>query len=159
MKFIVKESELGGKGCFATENINKGEKITELVGETVQRNEINKRITEGIEVIDDPLQIAEDLFVDLDKPSRFFNHNCDPNAGIKGKNELFALKNISKGEEIAFDYSTTVGKDIKWFMSCKCDSKNCRKKIGNVLTIPKNDLEEYKKKGVLPNFIKMQFKT
>ncbi len=159
MKFIVKESKFNGKGCFAVEEIKKGEKITELTGEIVSQDEINKRIADGTERLDDPLQITENQFIDLDRPSIFFNHSCDPNAGVRGKNELFALKNIFKGEEITYDYSSVVGKNIDWFMSClcKCGSKNCRKKIGNVLTIPVKYLKNYKKKGVLPDFIKNQF--
>lgn len=161
MKFTVKTSKISGQGCFATRNIKKGEKITELMGERVSRNEIHRRIEEGIENIDDPLQIGDELFIDLDEPSRFFNHSCNPNAGIRGENELFALKDIPKNEEITFDYSTTVSKNINngaWTMDCKCNAKNCRKKIGNILTIPKEKLRQYAKVGALPDFIKDQIK-
>jgi len=156
MKFDIRRSKIGGKGCFATKDINKEEVIKRLSGEVVSRTEINKRILKGIERIDDPLQIGDDLFIDLDEPSYFFNHSCNPNAGIRRKSELFAIKGISKGEEITFDYSTTVGKDIDWIMNCHCQSKNCRKKIGNILTIPKRQLERYDKLGAIPDFIKKQ---
>ncbi len=161
MKFTVKESKLGSKGSFATENIKKGETIKLLTGEVLSRDEINKRIVEEKEGNDDPLQIGDELFIDLDEPSRLFNHSCDPNTGIRGENELFAIRDISKGEEITFDYSTTVGSIIRgninpWTMDCNCKSKNCRERIGHVLTIPKKRLEEYAEMGALPDFIKKQ---
>jgi len=123
MKFDIRRSKIGGKGCFATKDINKEEVIKRLSGEVVSRTEINKRILKGIERIDDPLQIGDDLFIDLDEPSYFFNHSCNPNAGIRRKSELFAIKGISKGEEITFDYSTTVGKDIDWIMNLSWDTE------------------------------------
>ena len=160
MEFTIKESKIGGKGCFATEDIKDGEVITELKGEEVSLKEIKKRIAEGRENLDDPLQIDDYLYIDLDEPSRTFNHSCDPNSGVRGKNELFAIKDIKKGEEITYDYSTVVGTtvdiDVIWSMNCNCGSRDCRKKIGNYLTIPKKKLEAYKKKGAFPDFIKKQ---
>jgi len=156
MKLEIKESKIVGRGSFATEGVKKGETIKVLTGERVSREETEKRINEGREYVDDPLQIGDNLYLDLDESSRLINHSCDPNSGICGESELFAIKNIEKGEEITFDYSTTVGKNISWYMKCNCSSKNCRKKIGNVLTIPKETLKRYNQAGALPDFIRNQ---
>ena len=155
-KVIVKGSRLEGNGSFAKTNIPKGELITEFLGERFTRDEIHKRIIEGMERLDDPLQIGDDLFIDIDNNALFINHSCDPNSGIKGENQLYAIRNIEKGEEITFDYSTTVGKNIDWIMDCKCGSNNCRGKIGNIMSVPKERIEYYKKAGVLQDFIREQ---
>jgi len=44
----------------------------------------------------------------------FFNHSCDPNAGLQIDGQkvwLVAIKNITQGEEITWDYSTTMDED------------------------------------------------
>lgn len=157
MKLIIKKSMLGGLGSFAPNNIKKGSRIKTLSGEKVSLEEIRKRISERRESVDDPLQIDERLYLDLDEDSRLINHSCNPNAGIRGVSELFAIRDIKSGEEITFDYSTTVGKTITgWFMGCNCGYDKCRKQIGNVLTIPREVLSKYKKLGALPDFIKNQ---
>jgi len=70
------------------------------------------------------------------------------------------LRNISKGEEITYDYSTTVGPNIpqsEWLMKCNCESEKCRKLIGNILTIPKDNLENYKRLGALQEYMTTEF--
>jgi SET domain-containing protein len=56
------------------------------------------------------------------------NHSCDPNCGVVGERELAALRDIRRGEEVTFDYSTNVGWD-GFMMECRCGKKNCRKFI------------------------------
>jgi len=156
MKFTVKTSNIKGKGCFATKNIKEGEFITKFLGKRFTCEGINKRIEQGLR-IDDPIQIGEDLFIEIEGPQLFFNHSCDPNSGVRGLNKLIAIKDISKGEEITFDYSSTVGKNINyWDMDCKCNSPDCRKKLGNIKTIPKQKIKEYFKAGILQDFIRKQ---
>ena len=156
MKTYIADSKLGGRGTFAKEDIKKGEHIRDLTGETITIDEVWKRIESGEENYDDPLNITEELFLDLDEPSRQINHNCEPNAGLRGKSELFAIRDINKDEEITYDYSTTVGTHIPfevWHMECVCGAKNCRKTIANVLSIPKEQLEKYKKLGALQDYV------
>lgn len=69
----------------------------------------------------------------------FFNHSCNPNSGIKIKGNrviLIAIKNIKKGKEITWDYSTTMDED-EWEMCCMCKIKNCRKIIRDFKYLPK----------------------
>lgn len=56
------------------------------------------------------------------------NHSCDPNCAVSGERELVAFRDIRKGEELTFDYSTNVGWD-GFAMECKCGKRNCRKTI------------------------------
>ena len=67
------------------------------------------------------------------EPADFFNHSCEPNAGLKGQLFLVALRDIGAGEEICFDYamvvSESVGSDVVFTMSCNCGSARCRREI------------------------------
>ena len=59
----------------------------------------------------------------------YFNHSCDPNAGINGQIFLVAMKNIKEGEEITFDYAMALCKSRgtkTYKIKCHCGSKNCR---------------------------------
>ena len=54
------------------------------------------------------LQIGVNRYLDLDEPGRLVNHSCDPNAAIREELLLVAIRDIQIGEEIRFDYSTTI---------------------------------------------------
>lgn len=155
-KLKTKDTGKYGLGVFADEDIKKGETIKIFTGEIIDFAETEKRIKEGNENRTDTLQVGLELDMDLDEESRSFNHSCDPNAGFRGLCELIAIKNIEKGEEITFDYSATVGPNVPaslWEMPCDCGSTNCRKVIGNVLTIPKEQLNKYREANALQDYI------
>lgn len=94
----------------------------------------------------------------MNDQSKSINHSCQPNTGIRGKNDLYALEDIKAGDEITFDYSTTVGRNNDWNMICHCGNLRCRKIIRNFLSIPKQQFDYYSKLKVLPDFIKAQLK-
>jgi len=152
-KLVVKSTGKYGKGIFAGEDIRKGEVIYVLSGERMNLAEMISRVNSKKEYIDDPLQIGKRTYIDLDTFSHTFNHNCDPNAGIRKNSELFALRDIKKGEEITYDYSATIA-PTKWHMKCKCGSHKCRKILSDVRSIPKGQLEKYKKLGALQKYMK-----
>jgi len=155
MELVVKESFIGGKGVFAKTLIPKGERIVFLEGEKVSLSEVRQRIAEGTLSSDDPLQVGDEEFLLLEQElSYHFNHSCNPNAGVRGKNELFALRNIQKGEEIMFDYSTTEVPDTPWSMKCVCGDSSCRKLVAGLLSIPTEQLQKYKEHGAIPDYLK-----
>ena len=161
MKLLIKDSKIGGKGVFAGEDIFRGGVIFILNGEMVSFDECRRKVLQGEVRVDDPLQIGEKAFLILDELSYLFNHCCVPNAGLRKRSELFALRNISKGEEITYDYSTTVAPNIDatmWTMRCKCQAKNCRKEIRNILLIPSNVLEKYIKENAVQDYMKILLK-
>jgi SET domain-containing protein len=169
-KFIIEESKLGGKGVFAKEKINRGELIKNLSGEIITEQQFLERLSSGSEAYNDPFQIdvgendegegmLDRKYIDLDELSRTFNHSCDPNAGIRNISDLVAIRNIEVGEEITYDYSTTVSKtELEFSMPCNCGSNKCRKIISSVSSIPEEQLKEYKDNNVLPNYIKIQLR-
>lgn len=156
MKFEIKETKKYGKGVYAKELIKEGEIIYTLTGERINETDCDKMIEEGKISNDDPLQISRDQYFLLDDISRSFNHSCEPNAGLKGESILFAIRDILPNHEIVYDYSTTVPPYNDTFTTmnnCLCSSEICRKELGNVLSIPKDVLDYYIKKGALQDYI------
>ena len=72
-------------------------------------------------------QVGYDRYV-VPKPGSVgwsINHSCEPNCWIVGKRGIETMRNVARGEELTFDYSTNVG----WAdcsMACACGKKNCR---------------------------------
>ncbi|MDO8508966.1 MAG: SET domain-containing protein [Nanoarchaeota archaeon] len=165
--FEIKKSKIAGNGIFASKEIKKGQTIYFLSGELCSLDEIIKKVNNGVEEPSDPLEVENEEYLDLDETSRTFNHLCNPNAFIRGRNELVALKNITIGEEITFDYSTTMNDNeekIKaagrtlWTCKCNCGAKNCRGIINQFKTLSKKRQEFYIKNMYVPDFILRKFK-
>lgn len=117
-KLVIKDTGKYGKGVFTGEDIRKGTIIHVLDGERMDIMELVEKVNKDEEDIDDPLQIGRRTYIDLDKLSRTFNHSCDPTTGIRKRSEMFALKNIEKGEELTYDYSSIIA-PTKFRMKCK----------------------------------------
>lgn len=153
----IKNSIISGRGTFATVPIPRGTYITTLTGNPFPKKDIDA-ICEALNIHnDDPLQIDEKTMLALDPPSKTINHSCQPNAGLRHQCDLYAIQDIYPGEEITYDYSTTVGTDDPaWRMHCHCETVICRKEIGYILSLPAITLSKYREYDVLPDFIKRE---
>jgi hypothetical protein len=123
-----------GLGLFATQPIKKGAKIVRYFGPLLDsRNKKhddieNKYLFElnGRWTIDGSVR---------KNVARYINHACRPNAesdvsARKRKVVIRAIKNISPGEEINYDYGTDYFKAYLKPIGCKCAScENKRKKL------------------------------
>jgi len=158
MRLNIKKTHMG-RGVFAGQAIAKGAVIAAVKGKECGWEEVEKLIKKGVVRVDDPFQIGEDDFLLLNRLSVLFNHSCQPNAGITKKREVVALRAIQIGEEICYDYRATVCTHSSWTMRCKCGTSVCRKKIGNVRTIPRSVLKSYKARGLLSAFIRSELKV
>lgn len=121
----------GYRGVFATQPILAGELVTTIQGWT--------STTEDLDDSWFALQIGPDRWLCSDGQSLddCVNHSCDPNLGFTtGEPILFALRDISPGDELTWDYSTSLSLP-EWSLDCLCGSPNCR---GVVL--PWGDLAE-----------------
>jgi uncharacterized protein len=98
------------------------------------------------------LQVGADDYVYLDEPARFFNHSCDPNCGVRPDLTLVALRAIAPGEELTYDYSTTM-LERKWTMDCKCRTDLCRGVVMDFDLIPEERREFYLRNEVVQDFI------
>lgn len=162
----IKKSRIAGKGVFAKEGIAKLSTIRFLTGELCTLDEVLRRVENGEEEASDPLEVGDEEYLDLDEISRTFNHSCDPNSFIRGENELVALRDIKRGEEITYDYSTTMndneekilgaGREL-WTCACHCGSKNCRGVIDQFKTLPRSVQRYYTGHGFMPDFMLRRF--
>lgn len=104
-----------------------------------------------LDIIDLPKDKCIGLSGNLDDK---VNHSCNPNCKILVINTrafLYSIKVIKPNDEITFDYSTIIASDFTF--NCSCKSYNCRKIIGNVLSLNDNDFKKMKNLGIIPSFI------
>jgi SET domain-containing protein len=109
-----------GKGVFARSPIPGGRRVIEMTG----------RLMPSADLTDDMLamQVGADLWLCSDGSSvdDMLNHSCDPNLGFaRGDWTLYATRDIAAGEELTWDYSTSIAED-GWSLDCRCRAPNCR---------------------------------
>lgn len=84
------------------------------------------------------------------------NHSCDPNAGLRFTDEgviLVALRDIASGDEISWDYSTTLAQS-NWHMICQCRAPNCRRVIGNFETLSPERQEFFRARNLVAPYLR-----
>jgi hypothetical protein len=121
-KNVKAKRGIAGLGLFAEEDIKKGERIIEYIGNTLL----------GQEAIDAPanmylFEVSRNKTIDGSprwNKARYINHSCDGNAESetrKGRVFIQAIKNIKKGEEITYDYGEEFF--LEYCSDCKCGAK------------------------------------
>ena len=138
-----------GHGLFAVADIRAGESILRFDGERIS---LADAIAKG-DTMANPLQVGPFEYVDLVAPGVFGNHSCDPNAGVKADRTLVALRDIRFGEEVRYDYSTTMWEEM-WTMPCRCGAPNCRGVVEDFPLLPDAVRERYLRLGVVQRFIR-----
>ncbi len=125
----IRNTNKYGKDIFAKKNIKPKELLSIFGGYVMTlREEANL----PKDYSDTGIQIAENFVITSANKKEnidYFNHSCDPNAGINGQIFLVAMRNIKKGEQIVFDYAMVLSKakNARFYkMKCLCGSKNCR---------------------------------
>jgi hypothetical protein len=91
-----------------------------------------------------------------DHPGRYLNHSCEPNAAILKINHqilVVAAAPIDPGDEVVFDYSTSIGDDDVWTMRCNCGEPTCRGRIKRFGSLPRALQERYLAAGLVPKYI------
>src|SRR5215467_16098026 len=127
MVLVIRRSKIHADGVHTTSLVKKGTVVAEYTG---------PRLTnEGADEIYDrsPRTYLFGLVdgkhvIDGDGIAAFINHSCDPNCEadeIKGRVIIRAIRRISAGEEIAYDYNLYDGKDDDPAL-CFCGAKSCR---------------------------------
>ncbi len=135
----VEKSKIAGKGVFTKEPFKKGEIVFILKGKFKKHHPKNSKESKN-----GPnwVGVGEDIWIDPIDISQYLNHSCQPNMGIKGRVEFVALHNIKKDEELTFDYSITE-MDEFWEFPCNCRSRNCRKILHSIQSLPKPVFKHY----------------
>ncbi|MFA6304696.1 MAG: SET domain-containing protein-lysine N-methyltransferase [Patescibacteria group bacterium] len=147
--FIVKQNNKGF-GVYTKRAYKNSQIICQMSGQEKSLKDLI--LSNGYEFensIIDPLQIGERAYVAMEKPYSLINHSCDPNSAIVGINTLVALKDIKKGEELTYDYSTTIDESF----NCKCGSKKCRKAVSDFFALSEKIQKFYISKKAVPDFI------
>jgi len=114
----------GGRGVFALSSFQKDELIAIWGGEVITVEQTADLPMEKRRLI---LQVEDNHFLLSSKegPADWVNHSCDPNSGLSGHIVLVAIRNISRGEEICFDYAMSDSSAFDEF-SCGCGTPECR---------------------------------
>lgn len=139
--FDIRESDIQGRGAFATRKIRKGTRLIEYTGERISNDEADARYDESRmrrhhtflftltprTVIDGAVNGNESIYI---------NHSCDPNCEAvieDGRIWIEALRTIQDGEELAYDYqyerTGENDEDLERFYKCNCGAAACRGSI------------------------------
>ncbi|HVO42866.1 MAG TPA: SET domain-containing protein-lysine N-methyltransferase [Aggregatilineales bacterium] len=135
-KLEKRESPTIGKGMFAKEPIAKGELLAlwgGLVINAQERAHLPEPARHYTIQIDTHFHLTSSQW---DNDADYFNHSCDPNAGLRGQIGLVAMRDIAAGEEVCFDYAMSES-DPDYKLECICGLPRCRKIItGNDWKLP-----------------------
>lgn len=135
---LVRDSNVHGRGVFATRRIEKGERIIEYLGERVSHEEADRRYELKEENDSHTFLFIVDSKTVIDagvdgNDARFFNHSCDPNCeSVVEKRRVYieAIRAIEPGEEMTYDYQIYKDEDdpenIDEVFACRCGFANCR---------------------------------
>lgn len=136
-----------GRGVFAGEPIGSGREILRFTGRVLTLRDVRAKHERAC----DALQIGVDQYLDLEDPGRLVNHSCRPNLGVVADRRLIALRDIVAGEELRFDYSTTISDG--WTMTCCCGVAECRGVIAAFQLLPAELQQRYALLGIVQRFI------
>jgi hypothetical protein len=112
-----------GRGVFATQPIARGTCLVICQGWIAKSDALSDAWL--------ALQVGPDewLCSTGEQLDDCINHSCEPNAGFTtGEPALFALRDIAAGEQISWDYSTSIS-ETGWTLQCLCGTPSCRKMI------------------------------
>lgn len=151
-RVFISESKIG-KGVFALKDFFPGEYIFTLRGKKFKRNDPIHLTELGANLI----QTGYKTYIMPDAPGVYLNHSCSPNAGIYKNRKVIAIEKINSGDEITFDYSTTMQENF-WTLDCLCNTKSCRKRIVDFKLLPVKIKKRYLLRNVVQGFIATSYK-
>ena len=116
----IRPAGVKGLGAFAVRPIPAGTRVLPIAGWVLPSD----RLTDDLLA----MQVGPDLWLcsDGSSPDDRVNHSCEPNLGFAhGEAVLYALRDIAAGEELTWDYSTSIN-EPGWTLECACGSASCR---------------------------------
>ena len=134
----VRNSPVHGRGVFAAQNISKGKRIVEYLGDRVSHDAADKRYEDHDENDNHTFLFIVDKHTVIDagvggNDARYINHHCEGNCeSVIQYRRVFndATRNIVKGEELGYDYEIGRDKDdppnVDEIYACRCGSPKCR---------------------------------
>lgn len=163
------DSTIAGVGLFAQRDFEPGQRICRLSGTLHSLAEVVAEPDDGRFSGADVLGVDDGWYLVLDELHRCFNHSCDPNAAVVGTGdrvEMIAIRDVRSGDEVTFDYSTTMADDEEtivaaghslWRCTCRCGAGNCRGEIDQFATLTPERQRRYLDRGWAPDFVLRAF--
>ncbi len=141
MGLIIRSSAIHAAGCYTTTAIRKGTRVVEYTGRRISKELADEKYenspTTYLFGIGDG-----SLVIDGHGTAMFINHSCDPNCEteeIAGRVWITAIRNISAGEELTYDYYLYDGGEDE--AHCNCGAKKCRKSMYSPEELKRRDRE------------------
>lgn len=135
LKLRVADSQIEGRGLFATVVIRAGEVLfDDDPSHDADDSHVvmtDEEFAAFIKTVDkyNAVALGDGLHrvnLNLDDPSTCGNHSCDPNAWLADDHiTLVARRDISVGEEVTTDYAMWSDTSA-WRMDCNCGAARCR---------------------------------
>lgn len=151
--FRVGENHLG-KAVYAAAPIAEGETLLEFTGRRFRADQVPS-LMQGSG--DRFVQVTPDHYMGPSgRIDDLVNHSCAPNAGLRFTEDgvfLVAVRAIAQGEEISWDYSTTL-KESNWHMICQCRAPECRRVIGNFESLDPDRQEWFRARNLVAPYLR-----
>ncbi|MFZ5746871.1 MAG: SET domain-containing protein [Pseudomonadota bacterium] len=151
--FRVDENHLG-KAVFAATAFGTGDVLIEFTGRRFHSDQVPSLMRGQSDRF---VQVTPDHYMGPSgRIDDLVNHSCDPNAGLRFTEDgvfLVAIRAIEPGEEVTWDYSTTIA-ESNWHMICQCRSDNCRRVIGNFDSIDPERQEFYRARNLVAPYLR-----
>lgn len=150
--YTVRETA-NGKGVFATKDIPPQTILMRVTGEVLDFAS-TKFLGERESYT---LQVDINRYLLTKPPFCYVNHCCNPNTALDADLFLYSLRTIKAGEQICWDYSTTM-LERSWTMKCSCGAANCRGLITDFDLLPREVQQRYLRMGIVLPFIVRKLK-
>ncbi len=137
----VRDSQIHGRGVYATQVIPKGARIIEYTGKRMPWADVPADPNDPHTFIFG-LDHGQVINAGIDgNEARWINHSCDPNCEAIGKGDrifICAMKQIRAGEELFYDYALQldepITEELEAEYKCHCGAASCR---GTLLELKK----------------------
>lgn len=129
MALIIRSSAIHAAGCYTTEPVKNGTRIVEYTGPRITKDQADEKYQDSPTTylfgIGDGSKVIDGHGIAM-----FINHSCDPNCEtdeVRGRVWIKAIRSITPGEELTYDYNLYDGDEDEAF--CNCGADTCRKSM------------------------------
>ena len=125
MALVVRPSPIHSVGVYTSTAVRKGTRLIEYVGPRITPEEADRLYDDAPRTYLYGLEDGKTV-IDGQGMGAYLNHSCDPNCEvdeIKNRVWIFALRDITPGEELLWDYNLYDDDDPA---PCHCGSRKCR---------------------------------
>lgn len=125
-RLIIRSSSIHAAGCYTMYAIRKHAKVCEYDGPRYTKDDADERYRER--TVTYLFSCGEEhTVIDGFGAAMFINHSCDPNCESEeedGRIFISALRDISPGEELTYEYNLHDSDDEQG--DCYCGAAQCR---------------------------------